>query len=246
VLRQLDLPFVLVEIDHHRIDAARGAGRPVIFGDAAQPVVLEAAGVERARLLLVTTPVLGVSRPIVEHARRLNPEISIVARAESSDAMASLHELGVAEVVQPEIEASLEMTRQALLHLRMPALEIVHFTDRLREEQYAPVFERHGEHYPTLSRLGGATRLLDLRWIRIADLSPMAGRTIGDLAVRSTTGVSVAGLVHGSSFTAGPGPEARIEAGDLVAVVGDRRQIDAFEEAAAPASNFAPPPKGNP
>jgi len=234
VLRHLELPFVLIELDHRRIDQARAAGHPIIFGDAAQPVVLDAAGVSRARLLLVTTPVLGISRAVVEHARRLNREIDVVVRAENAEAMAALHRMKVAEVVQPEIEATLEMTRQALLHLRMPTLDILHLTDRLREEQYGPVFERHGDDYPTLSRLGGATRLLDLRWIRIVDGSPMAGRTIGELAVRATTGVSIAGLVQGDAFTAGPGPDALLSAGDLVAVVGERTQVSAFEEAAAP------------
>jgi CPA2 family monovalent cation:H+ antiporter-2 len=203
VLRHLDLPVVLIELDHRRIDRVRADGRPVIFGDAAQPAVLEAAGVERARLLLVTIPVLGVSRAVIEYARRLNPEISIVARAE-------------------------------LLHLRMPTLDILHLTDRLREAPYAPAFERHAEHYPELSRLAGATRLLDLRWVRMAEGSPMHGRTIGELAVRSVTGASVAGLLRQQAFTAGPGPDARLVAGDLVAIVGDPAQIGRFEEAAAP------------
>jgi monovalent cation:H+ antiporter-2, CPA2 family len=224
---------VLIELDHRRIDQARADGRPIIFGDAAQPVVLEAAGVDKARLLLITIPVLGVSRAVLEHARRLNPGIRVVARAEDAEAVAALHRLNVAEVVQPEIEASLEMTRQALLHLRVPVLEILRLTDDLREERYAPVFERHSERDPALSRLASATRLLDLRWVHIAEGSPMEGRTIGELAVRALTGASVAGLLRREDFIAGPGPDARFEAGDLVALVGDQAQIDRFEQAAA-------------
>ena len=44
-LSQLTLPFVLVESDDRRVQQARVAGRPVIYGDASQPVVLEAAGI---------------------------------------------------------------------------------------------------------------------------------------------------------------------------------------------------------
>ncbi len=46
VLRRLDLPVVLIELDHGRIDQARADGRPVVFGDATQPAVLEAAGID--------------------------------------------------------------------------------------------------------------------------------------------------------------------------------------------------------
>ncbi|RPJ63822.1 MAG: portal protein, partial [Acidobacteria bacterium] len=138
VLRRLDLPFVLIELDHRRIDAARAEGLPIVFGDAAQPAVLDGAGISRARLLLVTTPDLPTARSMVGHARQVNPGIDVVVRAEGKTAIAALREIGVAEVVQPELEASLEMTRQALLHLRMPALDIVQLTDRLRLENYAP------------------------------------------------------------------------------------------------------------
>jgi len=153
--------------------------------------------------------------------------------AESPGAMAALHRMDVFEVVQPEIEASLEMTRQALLHLHMPTLEILHLTDRLREAPYSPTYERHAERYPELSRLAGASRLLDVRWVRIPEGGPMAGRTIGELAVRSSTGVSIAGLLRQETFTSGPGPDHVLAAGDLVAVVGDQQQIARFEEAAA-------------
>jgi CPA2 family monovalent cation:H+ antiporter-2 len=75
---------------------------------------------------------------VIEHGRRLNPRVNVVARAENPAAMAALHKMDVAEVVQPEIEASLEMTRQALLHLHMPTLDILRLTDRLREEPIKP------------------------------------------------------------------------------------------------------------
>jgi K+/H+ antiporter YhaU regulatory subunit KhtT len=43
--------------------------------------------------------------------------------------------------------------------------------------------------------------------------------------------VSVVGLIHGGSLTANPDSDARLEAGDLVAVLGTRDQIARFEAA---------------
>jgi CPA2 family monovalent cation:H+ antiporter-2 len=232
VLRGLQLPFVMIELDHRRIDQARERGLPIIFGDAAQPVVLEAAGVGRARLLLVTTPVLGISKAVIEHARRLNPAISIVVRAESAEAMTVFHDMDVAEVVQPELEASIEMTRQALVHLRMSALDIVHLTDRLRADQYAPVSDRAGAEHAVVATLGAAARHLELRWVRIQARSRLAGRTIAGSAVRTSLGVTIVGLVGEDGFRANPGPERMLSAGDIVAVVGDQGHVDEFEVAA--------------
>ena len=66
-LHPLGLPFVLVESNDRRVQQARRAGLPVIYGDASQPLVLEAAGLARARAILVT--VSGVRRR-ARHRRR--------------------------------------------------------------------------------------------------------------------------------------------------------------------------------
>lgn len=232
VLQGLKLPFVLIELDHRRIDRAKERGAPTIFGDAAEPAVLEAAGIERARLLLVTVPVLGVSKAVVEHARRLNPTVTVVVRAESPDAMATFHAMGVSEVVLPELEASLEMTRQALVHLRMSALDIVHLTDRLRNEQYARTSDRAGDERATLATLATAAKHLDLRWVRILDGSRLVGRSIGQSAVRTSFGVTIVGVLSAERFTANPGSEHVLLTGDVVAVVGDQKHVDGFETAA--------------
>jgi len=232
VLQGLDLPFILIELDHRRIDHARARGFPTVFGDAAQEPVLEAAGIARARLVLITTPVLGVSKAVVDHARRLNPNVDIVVRAESAEAMALFREIGVAEVVQPELEASLEMTRQALVHLRMSALDIVSLTDRLRADHYAAGGAPVSSEVSTAATLGAAARLLDLRWVRIADGSLLAGRTIGEADVRTWLGVTLVGIVCDGRFNPGPGPDQVLHAGAIVAVVGDRAHVDRFEVAA--------------
>jgi len=75
-------------------------------------------------------------------ARAENPRLDIVARAESYEQTRMLHGFGITEVVQPELEASLEVIRQALVHLGLGAEEIGRFTDAARRECYVPL---HGE-----------------------------------------------------------------------------------------------------
>lgn len=140
VLQRLELAFVVIELDQRRVDQAKAAGFPVIFGDASQPIVLEAVQIEQARLLLTTVPTVVITQVIVDQVRRLNPQLHIVARAEGVEQMKTLHDLGVYEVVQPEFEAALEITRQALLHLNISASEIQRFTDAVRQELYAPLY----------------------------------------------------------------------------------------------------------
>ena len=124
-------------MDQRRVEQAKQAQLPVIYGDASQEVVLEAAHVAHARLVLVTTPAIETTHAIVTQVNRLHPGVHIVARAEGVEAMQALQEQGVYEVVQSEFEASLEITRQALLHFDISPTEIQKFTDTIRQKLYA-------------------------------------------------------------------------------------------------------------
>jgi CPA2 family monovalent cation:H+ antiporter-2 len=139
VLRRLGLPVVAVEMDQHRLETCRSGGLGVIYGDASHPLVLEAAGLAEARLLVITTPAPTTTLAIARHARTVRPDLHIVARAESDAVLEDLHELGVYEVVMPQMEAGLEVTRQALLHLDVPTTDIERFTDEVRAAFYAPL-----------------------------------------------------------------------------------------------------------
>jgi CPA2 family monovalent cation:H+ antiporter-2 len=227
VLQRLSLNFVIIELDARRVEQAKAAGWPVIFGDASQTLVLEAARVAHARLLLVTAPDLVTAQTIVERGRRLHATLHIVARAEGVEQMRVLHGLGVYEVVQPEFEAGLEMTRQALFHLQTPAAEIQRFTDMMHQELYAPLYQEN-QNYRTIPQLYHAPHLLDLTWVALSAGSPMIGRTPSELGIRSQTGATVVGVIRGDTFYPNPSGSYRFSDGDLVAVIGERAQLDAF------------------
>jgi CPA2 family monovalent cation:H+ antiporter-2 len=229
VLQRLDLAFVVIELDQYRVNEAKAAGLPVIYGDASQEVVLEAAHVAHARLLLITTPDMIVTQSIVTHVQKLSADVHIVARAGSIEQMQRLHELGVYEVVQPELEASLEITRQALLHLSIPVTEINRYTDTVRHELYAPMYEVH-EDYQLIHQLRSFADLLEFNWSQLPPVSPLIGKTLAELRIRNATGVVVVGIVHRGHLHTSPAPDYRFAAGDFVAVMGDSAQLAAFEQ----------------
>ena len=240
VLVERGLPFVIVELDSRRLDQARARGWPIVYGDAAQPPVLQAAGLPNARVVLVTVPAFPVARGIVDRVRAMSPDTVVVARADGFHALEELRDMGVEEAIQPELEAGLEMTRQALVHLGLPSREILQLTDRMRRERYGKASLRAASDNGMLTRLAGAMRLLDFRWIEVEPASHLAGRSIGDANVRGTTGASIVGVSHGEAFTASPGPSTVLEAGALLAVVGRRQSLDAVEALASAEVDAAP------
>lgn len=230
LLTRLDRAYIVIERDQGRLDALKAACVPVIYGDAASPVVLEAAGLQRARLLLVAVSAAIDVEGIVRQARQLNPQLHIVARATRLGQLEALRSLGIHEVVQPEFEAGLEMVRQALLHFSVPPLEIERLSDEVRGEYYRPI-ETLGASAATLRRLRQLHEgSLALDWHALDHGSVLAGRTIGASAIRKRTGASIVVLLRDGALTLNPDPDTSLRAGDQLGVFGSDEQRAAFVE----------------
>ena len=115
------LPFVVIERDHLMLAAAQAQGVPTIEADAAAPGVLESAGIDRARLVVVATPDGFQARRIVELARALHPGIEVVVRTHSASELRELEQLGANRVVMGERELARGMLEFSLRSLGVPA-----------------------------------------------------------------------------------------------------------------------------
>jgi monovalent cation:H+ antiporter-2, CPA2 family len=121
VLGAQALPFVVIERDHLMLGTAQSAGIPTIVGDASAPGILELAGIEHARLVVVATPDGFQARRIVEVAQQLKPGIDLVVRTHSATEVQALEELKVGRVVMGERELAYGMLEYALRSLGVPA-----------------------------------------------------------------------------------------------------------------------------
>ncbi|MBB6190424.1 CPA2 family monovalent cation:H+ antiporter-2 [Sphingobium wenxiniae] len=108
-LMERKVHFVLIEGDADRAEEAEEAGLSVVRGSALEDRHLKAAGITEARRLLIAVPEGFEGGAIHEHARRLNPEIQVIARAHSDAEVAHLEGLGVPHIVMGERELASRM-----------------------------------------------------------------------------------------------------------------------------------------
>ncbi len=219
VLERFGIPFVLAEIDQNRVEQAKAAGYPIVYGDSSQEIVQEALRMNQATLLVVTVPGIVVAQSIISHARTTNPEMRIVARISDPEFFSVFQELEVRDLVYPEFEAGLEMIRQVLLYLRIPVPEIQRQTEELRQDlldtQIAP-----GSRYATLGQMRAAEQQFDLQWIQLEPGNPLAEMSIAEAEIRKSTGVSVVGIIRAGQLVTNPDPAYRFAHEDLVAIIG--------------------------
>ena len=233
MLHRLHVPVIAIELNQQRVDECKRDGIPVLYGDASHAVVLQAAAIERAHLALITTPTIKITQMVAQQIRALNADLHIVARAEAIEQLEALHAVGVYEVVQPEFEAGLEIARQALLHLDIPALEVQRYTDAVRHDLYAPIYQLHAD-YDAVHALEHARRLLEFSWVTLAVNSPLADRTLNEAKIRSQTGATVVAIMRPSGLMINPDPAEKLCAGDVLAVLGNHAAIARFTALAVP------------
>lgn len=118
VLQAAGLPLVAVELNHAVFSDISVNGLTAVWGDITGEEILHATQIETARILLLTIPDLSSIRLCVERARRMNPEIVVIARAAREHHVAELRKLGVDAAIQSEFEGGVEMVRQALVRFQ--------------------------------------------------------------------------------------------------------------------------------
>ncbi|HET6638203.1 MAG TPA: NAD-binding protein, partial [Gemmatimonadota bacterium] len=242
VMRQVDVPFVVIEIDHVLAESAREAGLATVWGDSSHIEVLEAAGIRQARLMLVAVSDAVSARVTIEKARALNPDLRIVARALYPEQLAELANLGVYEAVQPEMEAGLEMVRQVLTHYGKAVTEVQRFTEAVRDDLYGPMWEGglSARYHSILEELGPDRSPVSIEWFTVPGAPGSGERTVGHLWIRTATGSSVVAIIHGRSVDPRPGPESPIHPGDRIALLGSSEERQVARELVAAA--FLPTP----
>jgi CPA2 family monovalent cation:H+ antiporter-2 len=122
-LAQLELPYTVIEHDRRIAEELRGRGVPVIWGDAAAPGVLEAAGLRHARLLILAAPDGYQAGRVVARARQICPGLDAVARVHSEAEIAYLDRQGVGLALMGERELAFGMLDYALRSLGLREAE---------------------------------------------------------------------------------------------------------------------------
>lgn len=107
ILQEFGVEPVIVDLNVDTVSNVSAAGGLAVYGDAALREIQHAAGVERAKYLLLTIPDLAARTVIVLVARELNPDIKVIVRARYLQERAWLDEIGASEVVFEEAEAAL-------------------------------------------------------------------------------------------------------------------------------------------
>jgi CPA2 family monovalent cation:H+ antiporter-2 len=125
--------YVVITQQRDEVDRLRARGIPAIYGDAAQPEILEQAHVERARLVVVATADASESRRIVEQVRERSATVDLVVRTHSDAEALTLRTIAPkVQTVHGERELAVQMARYSLRRFGVSAAEAEQIAQGLR------------------------------------------------------------------------------------------------------------------
>jgi CPA2 family monovalent cation:H+ antiporter-2 len=136
LLRENEIEPTVIEMNVDTVRQLRAEGIAAVYGDAALEDTLKAAGVATAGSLALTSSGMQGADEVVRIARRLRPDIRVIARSAYLRERAELRQAGADAVFAGEGEVALAMTESVLRELGASAEQI----DRERERVRADLF----------------------------------------------------------------------------------------------------------
>jgi CPA2 family monovalent cation:H+ antiporter-2 len=225
VLRQVKVPYLVLELNAEAVREARARDERIVYGDATRREVLHHVGLERARVLVLAISDPVATRHTVSLARQMNPDIHVIVRSRYMSELQDLRRLGADEVIPEEFETSIEIFSRVLREYGVARAVIRRQVEAIRSDVYemlrAPSLPHAGKGEIAEALAGASTETLV-----VGAESAGAGKTIGELKLRSMTGASVIALVRDGRTELNPGPDLRLRPEDVIVLLGTPEQVD--------------------
>jgi len=198
--------MVVIDQDRGLAPELEHLGIPFIAGDASDDSMLVQAGLARAAGLCVCLPSDATNVFVVLSARQKQPDLFILARCNQPENQEKLRIAGADKVINPYVTTGRHMATQLLSPGVMEFLDVVIRRDDLE---------------------------LRLQEIVVGADSPLVGHTLGEMRVRTQTGVNVLAVRRNQrTFDANPSGDFRVAVGDALICLGTPEQLGKMVEMA--------------
>jgi CPA2 family monovalent cation:H+ antiporter-2 len=228
MLDQEKIPYIALDMDPDRVKEAAAAGDNVVYGDASRENYLIAAGLARAKAVVITYADTPATLKVLHQVEHLRPGMTILVRTKDDADLAKLQAAGATEVVPELIEGSLMMASHVLLMMGVPMRKVVRRITSAREARYSLL----------RGYFRGVTDEVDskeswrLHSVTLLPESASIGQTLEELHVENE-GVSVQAVrrkVGGADYVKLElTPDLRLQANDILVLSGNSEATDLAE-----------------
>lgn len=218
---------IALDLDPVRVAEAREAGERVIYGDATHREILDAAGLTRARAVIIAIGSNEVALRIIRLVRSIDAELPVLVRTRDEADLERLLQAGASEIVPDSLEASLMLAGHLLTLLEVPMSRIVRQLQAVRGDRYRLL--RSYFHGQEPEALGAADTFRErLHTVTLPNGAYAVDCRLGELGLEGK-GVVVTAVRRGGIRGKQPVPEMVLHAGDSLVLYGNPEDLEHAE-----------------
>ena len=225
ILESEGIPFIALDDDPKRVGEAAAAGDNVVFGDCTRAEVLTAAGINRAKAIVISFANTGAALQVLAVAHRLRPGAPVIVRTLDETDLNKLMEAGAIEVVPEVLEGALMLGSQTLLMAGVPLGTVLKRIRRLRELRYSTM---RGYFQGLTDLEQESVNQNKLAAYRLEEPSRLVGRRLGDLGLTGH-GVDIVAVRRRGIKASEPTDDTQLENGDILVLRGTPEALAATE-----------------
>lgn len=227
-LTQEGITFIALDLDSRRVQEASATGARVVYGDAAKQEVLQAAGLMRAKTLVITYDDKHSSLKILHHVAKARPDLPVIVRTADDSNVEALKKAGATEVVAEVLEGSVMLASQALLMAGVPLSRVVRRVQETRAKRYS-MFSGYLKSAPP--EVGEETESFQPRFHHVLLNASHAavGKHLGDLKLHDLN-VEVNGIRRHNTVSNQPASDMLLRSGDVLMLLGQPLMLEAAEK----------------
>ena len=225
VLKETGIKYVIIEMNPDTVKKEKLKGENIIYGDIGNYEVLKSARIDKAKILVIAISDRSTSRRAVKLAKQFNPNLFVIVRTRFMKETNELVKLGADMVIPEEFETSIQIFRQVLEQYHIPLNVIMQQVNLLRGESYKYLRSEDGAEvgFTHIDEILSA-RLTDTFYIN--DDNKFAGKTIGELNLRSKTDATIIAIVRKGTTITTPNAKDTLQAGDTIVITGTHKAVD--------------------
>jgi CPA2 family monovalent cation:H+ antiporter-2 len=227
-LKHEKVSFIALDLDSRRVHEASTSGERVVYGDAAKHEVLQAAGLMRAKALVITYDDKHSALRILRHIQQDRPDLPVIVRTSDDSNVEVLKKAGATEVVAEVLEGSVMLASQALLMAGIPLSRVVRRVQEARARRYS-MFSGYlrGEREEMVDETDSVQPRFQSVMLREQDRA--VGMRLRDLQLAELN-IEVNGLRRHNLLGGEPSDDMLLRAGDVLLLLGQPMMLEAAEK----------------
>lgn len=228
LLQKEDIACIALDADPQRVREAAGDAGTVVFADAGRREALLAAGMMKARALAITFADTRTALKILHHVQSLRPDLPVIVRTLDDAELDRLLDAGATEVVPEVLEGSLMLASSTLMLLGIPLARVVRRIRHAREGHYSKL---RGYFYGATDETEEDSESNQPRMnsVLLGTEAVAVGKTLAEINLGALS-VQVTAVRRHNIRGQDPAPETRLEAGDVLVLLGTPEGLVAAED----------------